>query len=603
MATAKRTLTHLIECPVCMEDMGPQNKPKLIPPCQHTVCEKCVTGLHQRCPLCRVSFPMKKLQDLPTNLTNLQLCDIVKQMNMESNRNLCDYCQEDPQVITHYCKDCSDYLCSRCAKHHQEALEDHLPIPIASSHCTKHERAYTMFCMDCHILLCTVCVHQNVCCKNRNKKKIQDTNVQKTHDLIRLTERISSEIQYNKKKGISINSALKCRLDTIEEIKLNVRTHMQNLQTRLKERENELMDEINKYEREVIKIQSSIDLGIDRDRLSHLKETAEAALVGGSEQILLTLPSIQAALSQKGGKTVIIPGNLTFKREDSLQVGNLHNNKIEVFNDMHEHTCNIKTVTVTDERSDIGSSLWDCVFVNESVMAVTDCNKKVILLVDIQGHILTDSHRQGVVFQDIRSIAYHPILDCLVVSDEGADCLYMLDPNTLSLTRKVQLTQLSPYGVAVMSNGNIVLTDVNKKKVGVFNINGTQLYLWDTYNNGARKFCTPWYVAVDRHNNIYVAEFTGKKIVKLSETGEMLCEWQTKGDPFGLTVCGDKVLVAEHSTPNCVIEYSEKGGRGRKLLTWQIQRGFSNIRSIAIHKDLLAVIGYQGLRLYKLTYK
>ncbi len=606
MATAKQTLTHLIECPVCMEDMGLHNKPKLILPCQHTVCEKCVTGLHQRCPLCRISFPKNNSKDLPTNLTNLQFCDVIRQMDMESNNKLCDYCKEDPQAPTHYCKDCHDYLCSKCAKYHTEVFEDHQPVPIASTSCIKHGRAYTMFCMDCHILLCNVCVHQNVCCNNRNKKKIQDINVLKTQDLINLTERISSEIQYNKVNFISSKTALKYRLDIIEEIKLNVRTHMQNLQTRLKEKENELMDEIIKYENEILQIQSSIDLGIDSDRLSHLKETAEEALAGGIEQILLTLPTIQAAVTQTASTRVklIIPGTMTFKPEDTLEVGNLHKDRNVVFNSgdcVHEHTYNINTVTVTDEWSGIGSGLWNCVFVKESVMAITDRKENVVLLVDSQGHILTDSHKQGVVFQYPLGIAFHHTLDCLVVCDECADCLCMLDPNTLSLTKKVQLTKLSPRGVAVMSNGNIVLTDNNKKKVGVFDMNGTQLYSWDTYNNGASRFNLPWHVAMDRDNNIYVADYIGCKIVKLSKTGEMLCEWQTEGMPLCLIVCGDKVLVAECGSSDCVIEYSVNGGPGRRLLIWDIQGGFSKIMSIAIHQDQLAVIGLEGLRLYKVT--
>ncbi len=598
MTTAQRTLTHLIVCPVCMEDMGQHNKPKVFQ-CQHTVCEKCVTRLDQRCPLCRVSFPQNSSEDLPTNLTNLQLCDVIRQMNNESKK-LCDYCQHDPQVPTHYCKDCTDYLCSRCAKYHREIFEDHIPVPITSSHCTKHGKAYTMFCMDCHILLCTVCVHQNVCCSNKNKQKLQDIIVQKKQDLINLVRRMSFEIQYNKEIVVPSKTTLNERLNIIDDIRLNVRTHMQNLQARLKEKENELMEEINKYERDVLEIQRSVDLRIDNDRLSQLKETAEEALAAGTEQILLTLPSIKAALTQTASTRVeiVIPGPIRFQPQNSLQVGKVLKDRNEVF---YGEDFMYKIVYVIDERSDVGGELWDVVFVKESVMAVTDYKKNVVLLMDSQGHILKDSHKQGVKIQDPRGIAYHPKLDCLVVCERSAHCLCMLDPNTLSLTKKVQLKQLSPWGVAVMSNGNIVLTECDKRMVGVFDMNGTQLYSWQTYNNGASRFDIPIYLTVDRDNNIYVAEFASKKIVKLSKTGEMLCEWQTEGDPGGLTVCGDKVLVAEFGSHDSVIEYSVKGGPGRGLLSWHSQRGFCKIRSIAIHQDQLAVIGPQGLRIYKLT--
>ncbi len=604
MATA--SLTDLTECPVCIENMGSHNKPKLLR-CQHTVCEKCITGLHHRCPLCRASFPQNTSNDLPTHLMNLQLCDIIRQFKMESNRKLCDYCQEDQQVTTHYCLKCTDYLCSRCANDHPEVFDDHLPVPIASSSCIKHGRAYTMFCVDCHTLLCTVCVQQKVCCKNKNKKKIQDIKLQKTEDLIQLIMRISSEIEFNEASIKSSKTALNYRLEYIEEIRLNVRTHMQSLQGKLKQRENKLMNEINKYENEILQMHSSIDLGIENDRLDQLTETAETALVGDIEQILLTLPSIQTALTEIASKRLkkVIPGKIRFTPEDSLQVGNLHKDKTEVFNSgdcVHEHTCTIKNVSLNDETSCIGSELWDGMFVKESVMAVTDTKENVVMLVDRQWNILTDSHKQGVKLQAPCGICYHPLLNYLVVCDRDANCLCMLDPNTLSLTKKVPLIQFSPHGVAVMSNGNIVLTDTAKSMVGVFDINGTQLYSWDTYNNGVSTFISPWYVTVDRNNNIYVADFDGDKIVKLRDPGEILCEWQTKGTPLGLTVCCDKVLVAECGSPNCVREYSVEGGSGRSLLTWKREGGFGTISSIAIHDDQLTVIGEKGLKMYKLTY-
>ncbi len=610
MATALPSLTHLIECPVCMENMDSHNKPKVLP-CQHTVCEKCVTGLYQRCPLCRISFPQNSSADLPTNLTNLQLCDFIRQRNMESNRKLCDFCQEDPDVITHYCKHCTDYFCSRCAKEHPEVFEDHLPVSVASTFCVKHGRSYTIFCMDCKTLLCTVCMQNKICCNNRNKKQLQDIKVQKTQELGQLTERISSEIQYNKEHVMSCKTALNDRLKTIEEIKLNVRKHIQNLQAKLKQRENKLMHEINKYESDVLQMQNTIELGNDSDILSQLKETAEAALTEGIEHILQRLPSIQAALTKSisAWSETVIPGKMTFHPLDSLQVGNVDKAKDKVFNRencVSQQAYNIKTVSVVNERSEIGSGLLEVVFVKQSILAITESAHNRVLLVDRQGHVLTNSHKQGAQLEVARGIAYHPTQDCLVVCNDVAGCLCILDPNTLSLTKKIQLTPFLPYSVAVMSDGNIVLTDCINKKVGVFDMNGTQLCSCDTHNNATpifNKYSHPWCVRVDRENNIYVAELEGKMIVKFSETGHMLCKWRTEGGPCGLTVWGDKVLVAECcKLGDCVREYSIDGVPGRCLITWDKQNMFGDIKCVAIHQNQLTAIGYKGLRMYKITY-
>ncbi len=647
MATVpKYSLACLIECPVCMEDMGQHNKPKVLP-CQHTVCEKCITGIDQRCPLCRLSFPQNSSENLPTNLTNLQLGDIIRERDLESKKKLCEYCPDKPKVITHYCKDCTDYFCSACVNQHRDVFDDHLPVPITRNSCKKHGKPYTMFCMDCDTLLCTVCVQHKVCCKNRNKKKIQYIKVQKTQNLKKLTKQISAEIQYNKEYVIPRKTVLKCTLENIKEMKLNVRTHTQKLQDRLKQREYKLLDEINKYESKILQMQNSLDLGIDSETLSQLKETADAALAGDIEQILLTLPSIQSCLTQTAPQkySQAIPENITFKPEDSLQVGNLHNHdeKGEVIisgdcNQEHtfkintvsgcaqnggdceqKHTCIIKTVSVTAQNGHIGSNLWDIVIMKESVMAITDYRKKVVLLVNKWMNVLTDSRKQRVVFQAPRGIDYHDTQGCLVVCDGGARCVSLLDPTKLSLKKNVYFKQFSPCGVAVMSNGNIVLTDDTKKKLGVFEMNGTQLYSWDTYYNGTQsfswfaryiyngaspsRFIQPQYVTVDRDNNIYVADSIAEKIVKFSEAGEILCEWKTEDCPFGLTLCGDKILVAEWGSPNCVREYSVERIPGRPLIIWNAKAGFGCIMSVAIHQSQLAVTGQYGLRTYTLTYK
>ncbi len=85
-------------------------------------------------------------------------------------------------------------------------------------------------------------------------------------------------------------------------------------------------------------------------------------------------------------------------------------------------------------------------------------------------------------------------------------------------------------------------------------MNLTQLYSWDTYNNGACRFVSPLYVTEDRDNNIYVPDRDVNKIVKMNETGKMLCECQTEGRPCGLTMCDDKVLVIEYGPPDWLIE-------------------------------------------------
>ena len=347
-------LQHLIECPVCMENMNTNNKPKILP-CQHTLCEQCINKLPQHiCPLCRKPF---HTEDLPTNLTFVQISGILQLKNKVSHQILCEYCLNIQQEISHYCKDCDEYFCVDCARQHSTLCKNHTtPVCITDNSCLKHRRTFTMYCLDCKILLCVVCAHQNVCCKNTNKTYIENIKKEKTQDLQKIIEKISSDLQLS--KNIMSKGTLNSRLIAIKEITQKVKTHTQKLRDRLNQRENELMKEINVYENE---LKSSIDLVDSFETLTQLKETGEAALRGGIEQILLTLPSIQAGLLHTASKEyqIDVPGPVTFKPEDSMLVGHLHQDKNEEF-----------------ESGSTGRFFLGWCFVKGLVMVVTNMHKE-----------------------------------------------------------------------------------------------------------------------------------------------------------------------------------------------------------------------------------
>ncbi len=605
----------LIECRVCVEVMSSDNKPKLLP-CLHTVCECCVDKLKE-CPSCGVPFIQNRAKDLPTNFTILQLVDVTKNMKKNPHNKGCEYCPDESRVISHICKDCDKYFCSDCAERHTTAY------CLASNTCLKHQKMFTIVCLDCNILLCTLCAANKVCCTSNNKNKIEDIKVEKTLDLKRMISKIYSQIKINKENMLLGDAVFEYTMNNIEEIKQKIKTHTNTLQGRKInssakavrcERGESLMDKIKEYEHEVVQMRRSVDSRVNVEIFTQLKLTAEAAMRGGIEQILQTLHCIRAFLPDTAVKktAIMIPGEITFKPIYSMEIGRLHKDKAQMLdngsyfifeNEYWKHRP-IASVCVIEHNAGMGDSLWDVIYVNDSIMAVSDSKNKVVLFVDRQGHILKDSQTQGVEFKNPCGIAYHPTRDCLVVCDEDADCLCMLDPNTMFLIKKVQLEQFSPYGIAVMPNDNIVVTGVSNRKIAVFDMDDTELYSWDTYNNGINRFVSPFYVTVGSDNTIYVADCTSQKIIKMSESGEVMCEWETMDSPCGLIVYGDKVLVAEYGCIDCLREYSVDGTSVRRLLTWnKIKQGFGGIMSVARHNDQLAVIGMKGLRTCKIIYK
>ncbi len=621
MATSHPRLKHF-ECPVCMELMDLNKKPKVLP-CQHTVCEMCVDGCNNKCPICRKDF-CQTSQELPTNLTLIQFQDVMMSKSVPSNKDKCDFCIETVQDITHHCNECNDYFCSSCATKHPDnpVHEGHQPVPLSISICSNHKRGFTMFCLDCNMLLCSVCVHRGMCCTSNNKTKLEDIKTSKTQELERMIKRISAEM---KEKSYHPNTEmLASRELNILDVTNKIKTHSQNLRDYVNQREEILLKHVENCDK-IIHQQREVETKIQEayEMLAELKETAETALTTGIETILLTLPFIESVLPQTALNKVniIIPGKIRFESEVTIAIGKLSKEKdiIAVSDDcddtveMHifaqdEHVYRLlQTVSINAKKGAMGNDLCDIVFMKESMIAITDYIKKVVFLVDRQGNVMATSHKQGVEFKGLRCIAYHLKLDCLVVCDGEAGCLYMLHPNTLSLVKKVQLNQFSPWGVAVMLNGNIVITDDMNKKVNVLDMNGTQLYSWNSYNSANSRFSYPWYVTVDRDNNIYIADYSDKKIVKLSEIGELLCVWKTEGWPRGLALYDNKVLVVERDSldkpPDRVREYHEPKQPGRCLVTWNKECGHQLgwIRSIAINQDQLAVISQKGLNMYTIT--
>ncbi len=607
MASCKLGFSQF-ECPVCMEIMDVNNKPILMP-CQHTVCQTCIQAIEHKCPICRKTFDQ---DDLPINLTMIQLHDLFSNISVTSDRKQCDFCIDTTQYISHYCKECNDYFCTDCASKHQTnpVHLGHKTVEMAAavSSCSNHNRGFSMFCLDCNTLLCPVCVHQNVCCTRKNKYPLADIKTVKTQEIQIVISGISAEIKVSEEENKSYLNMLKSCLKTGEQTKHKLQEHIEILRKKLKQEEEILLAEIELWEKHVHAIKVEAEKGIDVEMLHELKERAEVSLTGGIEHILLTLPSIQTGIHHAVSKRKqkIIPGQITFKPDITTRVGDVHvdevgdyesiaNNHATVSGDEHKQIELISSI----ERPGLGSGLWDLVFIKETLIAVSDWRRKLVSLIDKEGYVLSDSKKQEIQFQCPRGITYHQGQDCLVVCDQDAGCLAMLDADTLTLKGRVQLPKCSPCGIAVLPSGDVVVTNIKNKKVGVFDMNGTQLLSTSPTNSCASPFIQPCYVAVDRDNNIYVADFGAHKIVKLNERREKLCEWMTDGYPGGMVVYGDKVLVAEYGPPDCVREYSLDGGvQGKQLLTWPTGGRFGNIRSIAIQWHHLAIIGWHGLKIY-----
>ena len=78
--------------------------------------------------------------------------------------------------------------------------------------------------------------------------------------------------------------------------------------------------------------------------------------------------------------------------------------------------------------------------------------------------------------------------------------------------------------IAIGGNNDIYITD-GSHRVQVFDTSGNFITEWDYAGTGAGQFQWPVGIAVDSSNDVYVADYDGSKILKFSQNGTFITEW------------------------------------------------------------------------------
>ncbi len=518
-------LTNLVECPICFELDG---VPKVLP-CQHTMCQGCISSLTRitlttvTCPLCRTQtgIPPAGPGNLPTNLTIVQLRDMMDTTQKQGNMKTCECCGESGQTVTYVCKECDEQFCDKCAREHpsKELFTNHKPAPIAVVVCSDLNKPFTFFCLDCNRLLCFICYTRRIC----NKHKVEtvgDLKAQKEAAMKEIIQKIAGNIEANKREIQPAKMALKAELECAKHMKQKIKEQGNKLKDNIDVQVKRLLQEVHTYENSLHAIQEQVESNDHLVMLCKLKNTAEAACNGGIEPTLLTLPIIQAALppNPKPDSQQAV-NKLVFSPQDSFNVGVIHEIDRK----------KIKSLKVW-EKANIGKHICD-VYSRKGKLAFTDRGNNTIILIHREGQVVADSKQKGVRLQGPQAIAYHPTQDCLLVCNYTGGHVTFLNPTTLCEMKKVKMLGISrPVGVCVMSDGNIMVSGGGKAgrvyypdSVGVYDIYRTQLHMWDSYNNISGKFVDVEYVAVDDEDNILLSHSNSKKIIKSDKTGMFLC--------------------------------------------------------------------------------
>ena len=125
--------------------------------------------------------------------------------------------------------------------------------------------------------------------------------------------------------------------------------------------------------------------------------------------------------------------------------------------------------------------------------------------------------------------------------DAGGN-IYGLDPGGV-LRVVVPLAGLqaySPRGIAVDEDrGRFYVADTGHGVILVLAMDGSLIDTWRGGSDETSHFEEPWGLGVDGEGNVFVAEVGSSRIRKMSQQGEILAEWRTKGPLADLAVGPD----------------------------------------------------------------
>ena len=160
--------------------------------------------------------------------------------------------------------------------------------------------------------------------------------------------------------------------------------------------------------------------------------------------------------------------------------------------------------------------------------------------------------------------------------------------------------------LAVDTQGNVYVIDLQNSRVQKFDSNGHYLTQWGTKGYGKGQFTQPFDIATDQQNNIYVSDAGNNTIQKFDETGRFLLRWGRHGykdgefsDVYSVTITPDGNVLVTDSTGR-IQKFDSNGRYLSTLIPEPVDNQSVFLRSIAVdNQGNIYVADWYGERIVK----
>jgi len=600
-------MNRILECPGCKKT---NTDPKLLT-CGHCLCVKCITDVigkrgsgNVQCRQCEQPTCVEE-GGVKTLSEDTRMVYMRKYFIHWKSNSLCS--KKDGAQAVHFCSECNIDLCSDCAHRHTQhrLFNGHTLLELRKVQCSQHERYFEYFCPDCPRLLCAGCVGE-ACSDHGEPERVCDITYTNQADMDDVINTIYDRIKHHNTEYRPKMERVEQLIRNAEQQEVNIIEHVEKLSQKIQERKQHLIGQVRCTKEQLVEIKKKLDDGDQLGDLESILQAAEETRGGGIQQILMSMAAIQDALPDPTPAVIyrVLSAKMKFQPEWSPFVGAFR-----------EENYTLEPYTQVESLQGISH---DITYTAEGNIAITDIEGRVMLL-DQNSKVIADSSKTGVVLQEPCGITYYPKDDVLVVGDNMAGQLTMLDPRTLQFVKNVKLAGITnPIAVATLNDDEtLVVTQAlctDDVKMGLFHVNGDCLKLWSTYDID-KQLSRPCHTFVDSKNRIWVPEICGDdfevvSILGFDADGHLLHKLKTPKWPLGMAEYRGEILVALSDGgrpgypdyPGEVLAWNVKDNTSRTILHWS-QTDLSTvgrILSLAVYKDTLAVLGTCGLRLYNI---
>ena len=592
---AVKKIDSKLECSVCLEKF---KEPKLLP-CFHVFCkspclERLVVqgpeGQSLTCPTCRhhVTLPDNGVAGLQTDFHIEHLFEIRESLE-KAKKSDCENCKKS--IASKFCQQCKKMMCNECTETHQSwgDFSDHVILGIHELkadaanvlsakkilRCEKHlAKKLKMYCNTCSELVCSNCViglH-----KDHIFELIEEAFPRHKEELVASLEQFKDKLNHVQQALKILDTRAREISDKSTTLVARIHSEIDQLHQILDQRRATLVAQLDasvQKKLEELAAQKNL-IETTQAKISSCLEYAEAGVETGTEGEVLRMK--EPVIKRIKTITAEISPDIFKPKTDTC---------IELFTDEKapkacQEFGNIVCDPVSAQNSYATADVTNLATISTEtvieVILMTRKNKQYFDKVDLKAE-LVHTKTQAKIDCDVsqengrHTITYLPVnrgrhrLHIRVNGThiQGSPYPIAVAPSPESLCRPARILHdlNKPYGIAVNSNGHMIVAEGGKHCVVILSPDGEKTFSFGKQGSGNGQFKFPSGVTVDQDDNIYVVDTTNNRIQKFTPEGNFMATVGKNGiremefiKPMGICFNKTNQLLYVCDQNNCRIQ-------------------------------------------------